>query len=229
MAIERSRNNPIRYFPSEGRENLVSVLKVVRNRLSRKPELRALKIIIFTAYGEGPARAFKMFEDYDPKIIAVTCPPDFTLKHEDQVYKPQIDPKLRKFFDGVGITVLTGRLPFDKIDGMDGHNREMGILRNALSIFGGGVVPCLQAVLQSCDMGAVEIGERVIAISGDWAVLMTASMTSTAFCREQGVSINEIFCKPNTLDICRKKVSETRPASESVVIEGEVEKKQLGE
>jgi hypothetical protein len=207
------------------------VLKVVRNRLSRKPELRNLKIVIFTAYGEGPARAFKMFEEYDPKIIAVTCPPDFTVKHEDHIYKPQIDPKLRKFFDGVGITVLTGRLPFDAIEGMDAHNREVQVVRNALSIFGGGVVPCLQAVLQSCDMGTVEVGEKVIAISGDWAVLMTASTTSAAFGREHGVSINEIFCKPNTFDLCRKFIPEIPAATstESDVIEGEVRGKQLGE
>jgi hypothetical protein len=228
MAIERTYDNPIRYFPSEGRENLVSVLRVVRKRLSRKPELRGLKIVIFTAYGEGPARAFKMFEEHDPKIIAVTCPPEFTFKHADHTYKPQIDPKLRKFFDGVGITVLTGRLPFDNIEGMEAHNREMHVLRNALSIFGGGVVPCLQAVLQACDMGAVEIGERVIAISGDWAVLMTASTTNCAFSKERGVSINEIFCKPNRFDICR--IAPAIPMEDdSLVIEAEIKEKQLGE
>jgi hypothetical protein len=170
-----------------------------------------------------------MFEEYDPKIIAVTCPPDFTVKQAEKVYKPRLDPKLKKYFDGVGVTVLTGRLPFDKIEGLDAYNREVQVLRNAWSIFGGGVVPCVQAVLQSCDMGAVEVGERVIAISGDWAVLMTASTTSSAFCRDHGVSINEIFCKPNNLDICRKAPEISATKEEPVVIEGEVSKKQLGE
>jgi len=227
MAVERTRSTPIVYFSGEGRENLTSVIKVVRNRLKKRPQLRGLKLVIFTAYGEGPARAYGMLEDYDPKIIAVTCPPDFTVKRGDQIYKPQIDPKLRKFFDGVGIKVLTGRLPFDKIEGMDGHNREMQLLRNALSLFGGGVVPCLQAVLQACDMGEVGIGEQVIAISGDWAVLMTASTTNAAFTRESGASINEIFCKPNTFDICRVTPTPVKP--ELNVIEGEVTNKRLGE
>jgi hypothetical protein len=235
MAVERMRSTPIVYFNEEGRENLMAVIKVVRSRLKKQPQLRNLKLVIFTAYGEGPARAYSMLEEYEPKIIAVTCPPDFAVAHGDKTYKPRIDPKVRKFFNGVGIKVLTGRLPFDTIEGMDGHNREMQILRNALSIFGGGVIPCLQAVLQACDMGELEIGEQVIAVSGDWAILVTASTTNAAFTRENGVSINEIFCKPNRFDICRVAVSiqsESDKATESdksTTIEGKDVPKQLQE
>lgn len=84
---------------------------------------------------------------------------------------------------------------------MDGHNREMQLLRNALSTFGGGIVPA--SSIASLRSGEVEIGEQVIAVSGDWAVLMTASSMSAAFTRENGISINEIFCKRNRFDICR--------------------------
>lgn len=193
----------ITYFNEEGRENLVEVLRVIQRRLKKHPHMRELKLIIFTAYGEGPARAYNMLQEFEPRIIAVTCPPGFSVKRGEDTYNPEISPKLRQFFDGVGIQVLTGRLPFDSMDGMDGHNREMQLLRNSLSIFGGGIVPCLQAVLQACDMGAVEIGEQVIAMSGDWAVLITASTTANAFTREKGVAVNEILCKPSKFDICR--------------------------
>jgi len=227
MAVERSRSTPITYFDGEGRKNLASVIKVIRRRLSKDATLRGLKLVILTGYGEGPARAYNMLEEFEPRIIAVTFPPDYTFKIGDEIYKPQIDPKLKKFFDGVGIKVLTGRLPFDRIEGMEGHNRDMQLVRNALTIFGGGVVLCVQAVLQACDMGELQIGEQVIAISGDWAVLATASTTAAAFTRERGFTIGEIFCKPNRFDLCRiAPISENAPKeSAGPVIEGEVVKK----
>jgi hypothetical protein len=224
MAVSR-RSASITYFGEEGRENMVSVLGVIQRRMKKQPRLQRLKLVIFTAYGEGPARAYNTLREFDPNIIAVTCPPDFTVKRGDKIYQPRIEPKLRKFFDGVGIKVLTGRLPFDRIDGMDGHNREMQLIRDALSIFGGGIVPCVQAVMQACDMGEVEIGEQVIAMSGDWAVLMTASNTKSAFARKNGIAVNEIFCKPSTFDICR--VPPALPGAGEEVIEGQVSTKQL--
>jgi hypothetical protein len=54
----------------------------------------------------------------------------------------------------------------------------------------------------ACDLGEVELGERVIAISGDCAAILTASTTSK-FLTKDGISINEIFCKPRTLTIAR--------------------------
>lgn len=229
MAVTRYSAS-ITYFGEEGRENLASVLRVIQRRMKKQPRLQQLKLVIFTAYGEGPARAYNMLKEFEAQIIAVTCPPDFTVKHGEHIYKPEIEPKLRKFFDGVGIRVLTGRLPFDRIEGMDGHNRDMQLLRDALSIFGGGIIPCVQAVLQACDMGAVTIGEQVIAMSGDWAVLMTASTTSAAFTRDKGISVNEIFCKPSRLDICRLVPALPEPVQEGEVIEGDVPiKKQLEE
>jgi hypothetical protein len=226
MAVTRNSTS-ITYFGEEGRENMISVLGVIRRRMKKQPHLRRLKLVIFTAYGEGPARAYNMLQEFEPQIIAVTCPPDFTVKHGDETYAPKIEPKLRKFFDGVGIRVLTGRLPFDRIDGMEGHNHEMQLLRDALSIFGGGIVPCVQAVMQACDMGAVEIGEQVIAMSGDWAVLMTASNTRSVFTREKGIAVNEIFCKPSKFDICR--IPPAPPVAREQIIEGEVSPKQLEE
>jgi hypothetical protein len=64
-------------------------------------------------------------------------------------------------------------------------------------------------------------------MSGDWAVLMTASNTKSAFTREKGIAVNEIFCKPNKFDICR--IPPPLPVAEKGVIEGEVSTKQLEE
>jgi hypothetical protein len=120
------------YFEGEGRDNLVQVLRIIQRRMRKDPTLRTLKVVIFTAFGEGPARAHSMLQEFDPHIIAF--PRTFTVKNGEQTFTPQIQPKLKKFFDGVGIKVLGGRLPFDEIKGFDAHNREMRQIRDVFSV-----------------------------------------------------------------------------------------------
>jgi hypothetical protein len=201
------------YFEREGRQNLPYVLNTVKRTLTRRPELRSCKIVIFTAMGEGPALAYNKLREYDPKIVAVTFPPGFTVtrKTDEGVIErtPTISEKLRKFFTGVGITVLTGRLPFDEIQGAESISSQMKLIKNVISLFGGGLSLCVQAVIQACDMGAVGIGDKVIAMSGDCAAIVTASNSVKFLSREEGLSINEILCKARNLSLTRKPPKET--------------------
>ena len=112
--------------------------------------------------------------------------------------------------------IVPDTLPFDEIDEMDGHNQQVKLVRKALAMFGGGFGVCVQAVLRACDAGAVEAGEKVIAIGGDCAALMTAS-TTPKFLSKEGISINEIFCKPRNLTIARPVPAP--PKKEPMVIE----------
>lgn len=193
----------ILYFEEEGRSNLPQVLRVVKRVFGKRPDLKDCKIVFFTAIGEGPALAFNILREYDPKIIAVTLPPDFSVKRGDERLYPRIPEKLQAFFTGVGIKVITGRMPFDAMKGADAHNQQMQLIRDVLSLFGGGFSVCVQAVLQACDHGLVDQGEKVVAIAGDCAAVMTASMTKNFLSKEQGLSINEILCKARTLTIAR--------------------------
>jgi hypothetical protein len=221
----RSRLNSssfIVYFESEGNQNLPRVLEVVRRTLKKREELRSKKLVFFTAEGQGPALAYNRFREFRPTIIAVTFPPGFMLKikNEDGTSLEKhvsISDDLRDFFNGVGIRVLTGRLPFDGISSAGAINGEMKLMRDVLSLFGGGFSLCVQAVLQSCDMGLVEIGEQVIAISGDCAVLITASTTTKFLSADSGLSINEIICKAKNLTLTRK-----APKQEAKVVSGDL-------
>jgi len=196
-------SHSILYFEEEGRQNLPQVLRVVKRVFKKRGDLRKLRIVVFTAIGEGPALAYNLLQEYDPKIIAVTMPPDFSIQRGDERLFPRIPDKLRAFFAGVGVTVITGRLPFDHIEGFDAHNEQMMLVRNVLSLFGGAFAVSVQAVLQACDQGVIERGERVIAIAGDCAAVMTASMTKEFLSRDSGLSINEILCKARNLTIAR--------------------------
>jgi len=204
-------NAQIVYFSEEGRRNLDEVLKVLHKLLKKREELRVCKIVFLTAFGEGPAKAYGKLSEFMPKIVAVTFPRSFVIKRGDAWYHPEISDNLRKFFDGVGIEVLVPHtLPFDTIEAMDGHNQQVQLVRDVLSIFGGGFSLCVQAVMLACDAGHVEMGDSVIAVTGDVAALITASTTRSFLNKERGISVDEIFCKPRKLTIVRPATTQAK-------------------
>jgi hypothetical protein len=197
------KHHSIFYFEREGRENWQHVLRLVKHAFRRRSEIRTCKVVIFTAIGEGPALAYNILQEWDPKIVAVTFPPDFVVVRDGQNVSPRIFPKAKAFFDGVGIPVVTSRLPFQKIEGAEIHNQQMKLIADVLTLFGGSFSLGIQAVLQACDHGLIEIGEKVIAVTGDSAAIITASTTSKFLTREEGLVVNEILCKPRNLTIAR--------------------------
>ena len=214
--VTNKRGSQIVYFEREGRDNLVEVIRVVKRALKKREELRSFKLVIFTAAGEGPWHAYNQLAEYEPRIIAVTFPIDFSVKRGDERVFPRISPKLKKFFDGVGVTVVSpAPLPWDLIEGMELHNQQMKTVKAAITLFGGGFTMCIQAVLRACDGGHVESGERVIAVSGDCAALITAA-TSRKFLGSEGLTVHEIFCKPRNFNIARPQAAPSQqPVQES--------------
>ena len=202
--MQNRKGFQIVYFDKEGRHNLPEVIRVVKQKLKSREELRSLKVVIFTAEGEGPLAAYNALNHYEPKIIAVTFPLSYSVKFKDgSQITPRVSERLRKFFDGVGIQVIIPpTLPFDSVEHMEAHSHQMKLVTDVITIFGGGFSLAVQAVLRACDVGAVEVGERVIVITGDCAALVTAS-TTAKFLTKQGIAINEIFCKARNFTIAR--------------------------
>jgi hypothetical protein len=222
-----SNQNPcaIKYFDQEGRQNLGQVLKTVCHAYKRE-DVRSCKLVIFTSFGEGPALAYNKLAGFRPKIIAVTYPPGFSVKkmNDDGVEMEipvRISDQLRKFFDGVEIKVLSSRMPLSSTEGAEATRHEMKLIRDVLSLYGSGFSACVQAVLQACDMGEVEVGERVVSMSGDCAAIITASSSAKFLCASGGLSINEILCKPRNLTLTRKQEAQKIPVSGDLFPVGE--------
>ena len=200
----------VQYFESEGRENLHLVIKSIKAFL-RSPDDQGVplpkKIVFMTREGEGPTLAHSQLQDEDLKIIAVTFPRHYAGRRPDNsVFMPEISEKVQRFFKAFDIPIITSRLPFDDIMGADAHNREMSLLRGTLAIFGGSIPLAIQAVLQAADAGLVDIGEQVIAATGDTALLVTASTTSLFLSKDsRGLVVNEIICKPRSFNVTRKR------------------------
>jgi hypothetical protein len=227
MADVNSKNcaAQIVYFNSEGRQNLVEVLRIIKKALNKREELRSLKIVIFTAEGQGPALAYNKLAEFRPKLIAVTFPVHFSVKLKDSGdrYFPKISEDIRDFFKGVKIEVVVPpSLPFDLIEGMDGHNQQVKVISQSIAMFGSGFGLCIQAVLRACDVGLLEEGELVIAMSGDTAGLFIASTTSHFLNKANGLQVQEIFCKPRNLTISRPALIRLAEPQEKKILEGEV-------
>jgi len=204
------RSRRIQYFESEGRENLPSVIKYVKNYLKtfRLPTGDLLpgrpnKIVCMTFRGEGPMLAYHQLFKEDVTIVAVLFPSTYRVVSKDSITYSELPDKVRKFFDGVGIRVIRTRLPFDEITGADAHNKEMTALKRTLAVFGGSVPLAIQAVLQATDSGEVMSGEQVIAFTSDTALVVTASTTKDFLSQSSGLLVNEILCKPKKFTIIR--------------------------
>jgi hypothetical protein len=222
-----TRQNKVQYFESEGRDHLPEVIKSIKAYLRSTDSNRMpRKLVFLTRQGEGPMLAYNHIPSDGMKIIAVTFPRYYAGRRDDgSIFAPEIPERIRKFFDGVGIEVITSRLPFDDISGAEAHNREMGVLRDALALFGSSIPLAVQAVLQATDAGKVDPGEMVIAATGDTALLVTASTTQLFLMKdERGLAVNEIICKPRVFDRSRKALAPKLPAGEphGAQIEGSV-------
>jgi hypothetical protein len=223
-----SRTNRVQYFDTEGRQNLPAVIRSIKTYLRSfiaAGETPPSKIVFFTAQGEGPMLAYNQLSKLDVQIIAVTFPANYCERLPDNtLFSPQIPDKVRKFFIGVEIPIITSRLPFDEMAGAEFHNKEMATIRAVLGLYGGGTTLAIQAVLQATDAGEVNVGERVIAVTGDTALLVTAS-TTRSFLRKDdlGLSINEIICKPRSYSFSRKPRPKIEAPKPSHQIEGVIE------
>jgi hypothetical protein len=138
-------------------------------------------------------------------------------------YYPKISQDILHFFNGVKIDVVVPpSLPFDLIDGMDAHNQQVKLISQTISMFGSGFELCVQAVLRTCDVGLLDEGELVIAMSGDTAGLFVASTTSHFLNKANGLQVQEIFCKPRNLTISRPAPKALAGPQDKKTLEGEI-------
>lgn len=198
------------YFLQEGRENLRECLKV-SFRAAKQQNIQ--KIVIFTATGEGVRMALQEFcaqPEYDQiRLVAVTFPHGkvFTNKNKE-VILVQISAEDEELFREREVAIVKAHLPFDPISSsLDDRGRlgqDLTLVGEAFKMFCGSMSLCVQAVVLACDAGAVGLGEHVIALTSDTAILAQATSTRRML-RE--LAIREVLCKPAVLTVTKKESS----------------------
>jgi uncharacterized protein len=108
-----------------------------------------------------------------------------------------------------GVPLVRAHLPFDAVEPGPSLNTALGhgfnLLGETLNMFCGSMSLCVQSVALACDAGHVDVGEHVVALTSDTAILATAAVTRKMLSQ---LVIREILCKPAILTIGRK---ETMP------------------
>lgn len=200
------------YFLQEGIENLDQCLAIA---FQAAKEQKIGKIVVFTARGEGVRRALENFcpkPEYEHiRMIAVTFPAgkSFTDQHENSITVEISDENVR-LFQSHDVPIIKAHLPFNPIAPVHGQQGSLGqdlsLVGEALNMFGGSMSLCVQAIVLACDAGAVGLGEHVIAITSDTAILAQATSTRRMLGE---LVIREILCKPAILTIGRREIAET--------------------
>jgi len=197
----------VTYFLQEGKDNLADCLAIAFHTAKQQ---NIGKIVIFTALGEGIRRAVTDFTsqpDYAGiHLVAVTFPsgkgstgPDKKRLHVD------ITPENAELMRDNDIPLVRAHLPFDPIGAPLNRTctlaQDLALIGETLGIFGGSMSLCVQAVTLACDAGAVDVGEHVIAVTSDTAILAQACCTRKFL---SDFIVREILCKPAILTILRK-------------------------
>ena len=196
---------PITYFLQEGRANLPDCLKIAFQAAKQQS---VSKIVIFTARGEGVQLALEDFcslEEYQNiQLVAVTFPQGKEFTSEGKPLEVRIPEETDHLLRDNHIPIVRAHLPFDPIAPPFKDRgvlaQDLSLVESALNIFGGSMSLCVQATVLACDAGAVALGEHVIAITSDTAILVQAT-TTRRMLRE--LVIREILCKPAILTIGR--------------------------
>src|SRR5882762_508947 len=216
--------SPTAYFLQEGRDNLKNCLQIA---FASARQQNVPKIVIFTAQGEGVRIALESFSaqpEYSHiRLVAVSFSNGkiFTNKNGEKI-EAKISPEDVSFFRQHNVPIVRAHLPFDPItpffksSGMLGQ--DLSLVSEALGIFGGSMALCVQAITMACDAGEVEIGEHVIALTSDTAILAQASNTDRMLGE---LIVREILCKAAVLTISRKEHSEKMPGQLSFEMEPE--------
>jgi hypothetical protein len=212
----------ITYFAQEGRENLSECLRLSFETLV---QFGLRKLVIFTGVGDGIQEAIDDYlcrlEYAEIKIVGVTFAQGFEVRQNGQQSAHVFPEDRRAAFSSRSIPIVRAHLPFDSIStqyrqqhGILGQ--DMGIVGNALNIFCGSMSLCVQAVLMACDAGEVEIGEHVVVMTADTALIVRAAPTARLL---TDLIVRQIICKPAFLTVIKaEKLIEPGEAESTVQV-----------
>ncbi|MGD0521004.1 MAG: hypothetical protein ABSA48_07085 [Terracidiphilus sp.] len=197
---QHSFSSKTEYFQEEGKVNLRECMRIAfETAVSRSIDT----IVIFTGIGEGPEIAIKEFRSLAPfqdiKLIAVTFPYGQRFKDGKEVV---ISPEIRSLLEENRVPLIRAHLPFNPIAAHYRHHGILGqdltLIGNALSILGGSMSLCVQAAIMACDAGCLDVGDHVISMTSDTAIIVRAAPTDRLL---TDFIVREVLCKPLFLTI----------------------------
>lgn len=198
------------YFDGEGRAHMEMCIERAFEYL-RSTGIRS--VVMFTGSGEGPLYALQNFlcqEEYASiKVVAVTPPArreylaDLKDPQKGTVKAGILNEARKVILRNGNIPIISANLPFKPLQTPQPHYSPWNIVSEAFGILGGGVALCIQAILIACDAGEIDIGERVVALTADTAIVAWASRTETFLSPQSGLLLEHFICRPKTYPLSK--------------------------
>lgn len=174
------------YFEKPGPENTETTIRLA---LKRAADRKIGALVVASTRGGTAAAVADAIEGKDFKLVIV--PWQFGFKGKENPFPKDLTRELR----AKGHCVHFGTMLFHTTD-LYGDKTPQA-MANALRVFGQGIKVCVEIIMMACDGGWLDIGEKVIAVSGtnvgaDTAVVATAAPSTSL----TALRIHEIICKP---------------------------------
>lgn len=174
------------YFEEPGIENTEITLRLAAERAKARG---IRKIVLASTRGDTASLASRLWADSGIKMVVV--PHQYNFMVREQRFSTELVQELEK----QGHAVHFGTMLFHT-ENLYGMNTPR-IMANLLRTFCQGMKVCIEIILMATDGGQLEIGEKVIAVTGtgrgaDTAVVAIASSST----RLSELHITEIICKP---------------------------------
>lgn len=217
-----------RYFDLPGPANTLETLECCRRRAE---DLGLGAFVIASLRGASARRAVEVFAGSGVGIVAVTVPPgacwvvdsltndlwrdipEFRRQKEEwqaaglERVRMDMDEETEAELKGAGVKIVRGTIPFYGI-GTSLASRLKDInyeqyFTEALRLFSGGMIVCVEAALMAADAGAVALDKELLVAAGtsmglDTAVVVRPSTSLTFLDPSTGFEIREIVTLPRS-------------------------------
>jgi len=175
----------ITYFEKAGSENTERVFELVDRAMA---EMGIRKVIVASTRGRTAEFAMDRYKDKGVRLVIL--PHQFGFR-EQRAFPEEVEQRAAR----EGHVVYFGTMLFHT-DGMYGNSMPT-LIANYLRCFCQGFKVCVEMLLMAGNAGLVDVGEKVIVVSGtgrgaDTALIMTGA-TSMNF---RQMHISQILCKP---------------------------------
>lgn len=188
----------ISYFDKGGNTNFPIVVDVVKKYLQTDSEIK--NVAVFAGNMDSVLLLYENLKECNVSITVATYAygREFykasSNQEKPEVILPEVAKKdAKKRIVELGMNYIQGGLPFEPIRSCTGDN-SLEMIVSTFETISKGLVHCVSAAIMTKENGYLEADERMIAISGDTAIVVTPTLRRDLF--DEKFRIHKILCKP---------------------------------
>jgi len=174
---------PTFYFKYCGEVNTTKVLELARQRALA---LGIEKMVVASETGRSALQAFQVIKGLEIKLIVVTHYPDKTWGPKGDIPIGISRPEyayVKQFLEQHDASIVQGTRPFAGVSRALGWDFPVpdAFIDKTLELFSSGTKIAIEASLMATDSGALDDGEKVVALGGTYKGLDTALVVKTSY------------------------------------------------